>query len=176
MRNSFLNQCDSLTTKSTLLKVVLNQDGSVIQLLETLFNESIIIECLGQGLNHSKLEWQEIDELEKVLVRTVFLTGAKTKIRYVYAMSMIRMDYLDDHIHESILEKQLGIGQIMNQFKMETYRELIDIRLVYNKLIHSVFTNEEFVSERQYKIYMNHIPVMLIKEYYPHSLYTQNLQ
>ena len=176
MSNTVLQQDNDYTTESKLLQLIVKNEGSVMGLLESIFNEPIDIECLGQGFNHSTQEWSDVAKDENVLVRAVFLKGMETGNRYAYASSTIRTDYLERDVIDLLLEGKIGIGNIIKQCQLETYREILSNKLVYNRLIHSVFPDEKSITEKQYLIYVHKTPVMLIKEYYPHSFYQGELE
>ena len=157
---------------SAMMNVIIHQDGSVTKLLETLFDEAIEVECLGQDYTEvNRQDWNDIDDNEKILLRTIFLKGKETANRYVYATSLIRTNYLEDKIVHDILDGEKGIGELIQEYKLETFRELINSKSISNNIIRSVFPTEDNITSRVYKLYMKGIPLMLINEYYPHDLY-----
>jgi chorismate-pyruvate lyase len=157
---------------SVLIDLALNNDGSVVQLLSTVFKEPISIELLKQKYCRiSSSQWDDVDESEGVMLRNVFLKGKNTDIRYVYASSLIRIDKLPSNFADDLLNQQLGIGEIINKYEIETYRKVVDTSLVDSHIMHAMFSVKGDISCRTYKIYINNAPAMLITEYYPNELF-----
>ena len=130
----------SSANSSTLIELALNNDGSVAQLLGFAFKEPIDIELLKQKYCRiSPEQWEDVDENEGVLMRNVFLKGKTTDTRYVYANSLIRIDKLPNKFADDLLNKKLGIGEIINKYEIETYRRIIDISTVYSNIMHTLF-------------------------------------
>lgn len=157
---------------SALLNTILNQDGSVTRLLETLFQEPIEVELLNQHYQSAdKNKVKGNRDNEKRLYRNVFLTGSETDTRYLYATSVIRTDYLNAEIVEALLNQKIGIGKIIEQYKIETYRELLEIKPVDSDIMRSMFKTKGDISSREYEIYIDSVASIRIAEYYPHELY-----
>lgn len=158
--------------KTTVLNVLLEHDGSVTRLLESLFQEPIEIECLNQHYRDANTdEWDDIKENEKLLCRNVFLSGRESQTRYLYATSIIRTDYLDAKIVEALLMQKMGIGKIIQQYQIETYREQVELKPIDSEIMRSMFNTKGVITARTYKIIMNHVATMLITEYYPNDVY-----
>ncbi len=157
---------------TALIDLALNNDGSVAQLLGSIFKESIAIDLLKQKYCRISTEqWDDVDENEGILMRNVFLKGEDTDTRYIYASSLIRIDKLPNEFADDLLNKKLGIGEIINKYAIETYRRIIDINTIDSNIMHAMFSVKGDISCRVYKIYINKAPAMLITEYYPNELF-----
>lgn len=161
-----------LTKISPILRTLLNSNGIVINSLEACFQESIKVECLYQdSCAVSERQWPEVQPDEAVLFRNVLLKGVVSGKRYAYATSLIRLKQLDAKIVDDLLIARQGIGEIINKRKIETYREIIEIKNIDSNIIKSIFEEKGDIISRKYKIVMNGIATMLITEYYPLDLY-----
>ena len=157
--------------KMSKLERFLANTGSVIKLLQDSFGEEILVENLGQGISTSSYKlWKDISNDEKLLVRTVFLTGENSSKRYVYATSYIRIDLLPKEFTESLLSREVGIGELLDEYELDTERQIVKQRQVYSRLVRCIFPDEGQIHERQYTIYHQNQPVIFISEYYPGSV------
>ena len=157
---------------SSMINIITCHDGSITNLIRSVFGEPVEVECLGQGyrmINRNK--WNDIDYWEKILQRNVYLTGRKSQVCYLYATSLIRTQYLDKDIKIALLEGKKGIGELIQEYKIETFREIIESKLVSHDSIQHVFPTKEKILLRVYKLYMNGMPLMLISEYFSHDFY-----
>ena len=100
-----------------------------------------------------------------------FWKEAESKRKYAYASSLIRTQYLSRNIVEELERGEKGIGEIIEEYKVETYREFIEQKTSSGCLLQSMFSTNGQVSIRVYKIYIQSNPVMLITEYYPDEMY-----
>ena len=125
---------------SSMMDIIIQYDGSTTKLIENLFGEPIEIECLSQGyIKTNEIDWSDLNENEKVLQRIVYLKGKESGIRYLYATSLIRTEYLEEKITHAILEGEKGIGELIQDYKLETYRELISSKSISNNISCSIF-------------------------------------
>lgn len=150
-----------------ILRVLLVQDGTVTKTLEAWFWEPIMVVPTRQEV----LVWTdaEIDlPLESgcpVLLREVGIIGRQSGRCYCRATSHIMTSRLPDGLGERLLSGEIGIGELLRDRELETYREL-----------RSVFWLPDDASGddclgRSYLIHLNHAPVILIREHFPLSVY-----
>lgn len=156
-----------------LINIVMDNDGSVITLLESIFDEEISIENVNQRYYKvNSNEWSDVEENELILMRNVFLSGKESNEKYSYATSLIRTKYLPKSIVRELEKGEFGIGKIIKENKIETYREIVEQKTSDSCLLQSMFSTKGIVSSRVYKIYFQGTPVMLITEYYPNDIYS----
>ncbi len=171
MSNSVLQSEQENIIESKLLKLIVNNEGSVMGLLESIFNEPVDIEFIEQEMSMPPLDWKDVEKNETILERAVFLKGLHSKKHYAYALSYIRTNLLDSDVVDLFMQKNIGIGNIIKQCHLETYREIVSNHEIFDTEIYSKFPNDNTITEKRYLIYVHKLPVILIKEYYPHSLY-----
>jgi chorismate-pyruvate lyase len=146
-------------------------DGTVTKFVEAYTLEPI--EVVRISMEERKLPmdhiWLEAPEGTHVLAREVVLHGKYSYRVHAYATSLIILDRLPDQIRQGLEVDSGGIGRIILNSRLETFREV----LWYGKerperLPRQIqfLENEEFIS-RTYRIIANHQPIMLINEKFP---------
>ena len=156
------------------LRVLLVTDGTVTNILEAFFWESIQVENLGQTqmLLPEDLPLLEATQGCNLLQRGVRLVGAKSGTPYVFARSLIHLDALPEKLRDALLRGKIGIGELIRNSNLETYRALIEIG---EKKDGSASKNLNHQSGaliyRLYRISVQQKPAILIAEYFPESLF-----
>lgn len=172
--NINMNQVEkkSLSNIPPVLRTLLNSSGIVINFLEAYFEEKMKVVCLYQdSCQVSERQWPGIGTDENILFRNVLINGVESDKCYAYATSFIRLDKLAENIVDDLLICRKGIGEIINERKIETYREIIEIEKIDSNIIRSIFSEKGEIVSRKYRIYIDGIEVMLITEYYPVDIY-----
>ncbi|OFC71050.1 chorismate--pyruvate lyase family protein [Alteromonas confluentis] len=157
------------------LRTLLVTDGTVTKSLEAFFWEKIRVEK----------QWQEPVWLtqalplinanvgDHALKRDVILKGETTSDIYAFATSYLRMDLLDDDVRKQMLDGKIGIGELLREIGLETYREIVDFgREVFLANEHTSGA-PEYV-EAIYRTYIINIsgkPAMQITERFPIRLF-----
>jgi chorismate-pyruvate lyase len=169
------NESLDLRALPPFLRTLMITDGTVTKSLEAFFWEQIIVDTLSQeevtvAADH---EWLNIKKGDKALQREVRLKGEDSGKVYVYARSLIRLEILPDHLRESLLNGKIGIGELLRECGLETYREILDMGCEVDESMVSVFCTEHCgdLSYRTYRIMANHQPAILITEYFLNSLF-----
>ncbi len=148
-----------------LLRVLLTTDGTVTKSLESWFWEPVNVRNLGQG-------YTQLTEAapiiacaagETVLQRQVELIGSQSRRRYVLADSLIRSGLLPDDVRADLEAGVVGVGEILRECNLETYREIVDYG--YREL------DGEPAVWRTYRIVMGGDPFIQITEVFPVALY-----
>lgn len=161
------------------LRTLMITDGTVTKNLEAYYWEPIIVETLDQHLVETEhdMEWLQSVKSEKVLVREVRLYGKNSGNIYATAYSVIRQQLLPEGLRQDLLAKKIGIGVLLRDSGLETYREILNIGI---KTKHRDVINlaKGEISEfslvyRTYRINIHHEPVILITEKFPLSLYSE---
>lgn len=158
-----------------LLRALIVTDGTVTKFLESYLFEPMEVICLSQESFKAKEDIPALDTLEgdAVLERKIIIKGVKSKKIFVYAESLIRTDRLGKELQSDLLNGNLGIGEILRDRRMETYREVISCEFQsadeYAKLID--VKPEERLLSRTYMIFSRQSPIMLITEKFPEQIY-----
>ena len=110
-----------------LLRTLLVSDGTVTKFLEAYYWEPIKVQRLfhGDGEVDHDLPPIELKKGQSALCRRVLLCGMATKNVYCYAESFIRTDYLWASVRDDLIQGRLGIGELLRDRRVETYRELL---------------------------------------------------
>jgi chorismate-pyruvate lyase len=159
------------------LRALLVTDGTVTKSLEAYFWEPVVVENLGQCSIEltEDITWLGMKGGDVVLQREVLLKGSRTGNVYVYAKSLLRLGLLPQMIRDDMLAGKIGIGEIMRESGLETYREILDISREINEspvtLIGEAGRGEMIC--RTYRVFINHEATMLITEKFPYSLYSK---
>ncbi len=110
------------------LRVLLTTDGTVTKSLESWFWEPVAVRNLGQAY----IQLQEPAPIiacaagESVLQRRVELVGQRSERHFVLADSLIRAAILPSGVREDLEAGLVGIGEILRECNLETYREIVD--------------------------------------------------
>ncbi len=114
-----------------VLRVLLLQDGTVTKTLEAFFWEPVAIRTIDQRMAElgvgTPLPGCEPDRL--VLHRRVEIVGEVSQRLFCQATSLVRTDQLPDSVAEKLIAGRIGIGELLRDRGLETYRELESIYL-----------------------------------------------
>lgn len=158
------------------LRVLLTTDGTVTKGLEAYFWEPVGVENLGQG--YITLEQTE-PSLQKhpgdrLLERRVQLIGEQTGRCYASAFSLVDTSQLSTDLRQGLEAGQLGIGELLRDSGLETYREIVDFgRLSGGEQLfeEALGLSSHECIWRCYRIVQCGRPVMQIREFFPLALY-----
>jgi len=111
------------------LRTLLVADGTVTKSLEAFFWEPVQVKLLSQS---SVVLSQALPRISasigtEVMQRDVQLKGQQSEIIYCYASSYIRLDSLSKPIAAKLVRGEIGIGELLREVGLETYREIVDI-------------------------------------------------
>ena len=159
-----------------LLRTLLVTDGTVTKLLEAFCWEPIKVETLFQGEVVIDTDLPDLDTPAgtAVLKRQVVLHGLRSNKIYIYAESFIRADRLWKGVREELLTGRLGIGELLHDRRLETYREVLKVgREEVGELATVLNLKKMYAKEpmlyRQYRIFHGQQAIMLITEKFPVS-------
>ena len=162
------------------LRTLLVTDGTVTKSLEAFFWESVSVENLGQQvvrLDHD-IEWIDMQAGDEALVRQVKLQGNESGDIYAYAKSVLRLGLLPEQVRADLLDGKIGIGEMLRERGLETYREILDIGREIDESLQWVFgvgRCGELVY-RTYRVVMDKKPAIQITEKFPYRLYSRKRQ
>ena len=169
-----------LTELPPFLRTLLVTDGTVTKSLEAWFWENVNIKAIN---NFSEVLKTEIPNLEvkqgdKVLHREVLLKGEKSNQIYAFARSTVSLKHLPDEIGMALEKGEIGIGELLREKGIETYRDIFEINYFLASLINDTLfsqwqnkaSNTEVLS-RSYRIRVNGSPAIIVTEYFPVDIF-----
>lgn len=157
------------------LRTLLVTDGTVTKSLEAFFWENIKVEMRMQEQCWLTQDLPFINAKtgEHALKRDVVLKGTKTSDIYAYATSYLLTGLLDEEVKQQMLGGKIGIGELLREIGLETYREIVD----FGREVFNACTKEggepEYV-EAIYRTYVINIggnPAIQITERFPIRLF-----
>lgn len=145
------------------LRTLLVTDGTVTKHLEAFFWEQVEVENLGQSETalDRAMPWLDMQSGDAVLRRHVRLRGTESGRVYAHAESLIRLDSLPERLRADLLGGRIGIGELLREKGLETYREILDVGKRGDDRVY-----------RTYRIVINHHPAILITEEFPCASYS----
>jgi len=161
----------SLRSLSPFQRTLLVIDGTVTKFLEVYTLEPIEIVRLSQvrrplPADHHLLQ---ASRGTTILARQVLLRGRYTATIYAYAASLIVPDRVQEIVQQDLEIDGKGLGHIMNDNRLETYREIVWYGREPIDTLPAAFrplTRDEFIS-RTYRVIAGGQPIMLIHEKFP---------
>ena len=169
-----------LTELPPFLRTLLVTDGTVTKSLEAWFWENVNIKAIN---NFSEVLKTEIPNLEvkqgdKVLHREVLLKGEKSNQIYAFARSTVSLKHLPDEIGMALEKGEIGIGELLREKGIETYRDIFEINYFLasrkNDTLFSQWQNKASNTEvlsRSYRIRVNGSPAIIVTEYFPVDIF-----
>lgn len=159
--------CDySFADLPAILRVLLLQDGTVTKTLEAYFWEPVKIDRLEQKVaplsDSSKLPGTPAET--EVLHRTVGISGIQSIRQYCRATSLIRLDLLPDSVASQLVAGTIGIGELLRDKGLETYRELSDLFVARSR-------SGDVQIARCYLVYIHQQAAISITEFFPLAAY-----
>lgn len=168
--HSFLTQVN-LERIPPFLRALLVTDGTVTRFLEAYLWEPIEVRQVDQKeiILDQDLPWLEIYRGETILKRQVLLHGQVSGKNYTFAESMIRIDQLAKGLRDDLLRGRLGLGELLRDRRMETYRELLSFsQQEAGEISGSMDIDpQESILVRSYRIFHKQVPIILITEKFP---------
>lgn len=161
----------TLPVKSFLQRLMLITDGKITDIVRAYFGETVEAVKLQQKLIIGEdlfpalqLEWEQ-----QVMKRSIVLQGAETKTNYLYADSYLVLERLDPEIRNQLISSYEPIDRLLQENKIETYREIVDCGIEPANNLGSYFdleANAEIIY-RTYLVFIKGLPAMQIAEKFP---------
>ena len=152
-------------------RALLVLDGTVTKFIEAYTMEPLDVIRLAQ--DHQQLPqyhpWLEAPEATVVALRQAMIQGRDSRIFYTYAVSLLVLDRLPEHVRDGVERQGEGIGRLLNDTALETRREVLWCGREHLQNLPeaiSEVSDGHFVS-RAYRIIANGEPVALINEKFP---------
>ena len=153
------------------LRVLLTTDGTVTKSLESYFWEPIAIDKLNQQQiklqNTELLLGRKIGDV--ILQRKIQLRGKHSGTIYAKATSLVSLDMLPAEILSSVIDGSTGIGELLRETGLETYREIIDFGVC--QFENGPQENSTAIW-RTYLIKKNQQPFIQVTETFPLKVFT----
>jgi chorismate-pyruvate lyase len=173
----FPEQDDVLMDKlPPLLRTLLVTDGTVTKSLEAFYWEPVTVDVESLELMEAKhsIEWLNIKTGEKVLTRQVRLRGNYSNKIYATAFSVVRLSVMAANLREALINGEIGIGVLIRDSGLESYREILDIRA--DRRPGQLYATDSGASaidvvSRTYRIIAENQPMILITESFPWELF-----
>ncbi len=153
--------------------VLLLTDGSVTTLLEAISGAEVCVKTISQNVMPAGMPVAELLEIQPgdpVNHRIVELVNCTTGEILIYAISHTPLERLERGFRDDLMRADIPIGKILKKHRIESRREISDIRLVSpDPDIRSRFMAgpETLFLSRTYRIIRNDLPFMAIEELFP---------
>jgi chorismate-pyruvate lyase len=153
-----------------VLRTLLLSDGTVTKFLEAYYRERVRIKILfhAEAPLGEDMAPLEIKKGSLILRRRVQMFGATTNRLYGTAESFIRADILWPDMRRDLVQGRLGIGELMRERRVETYRELLrgDFGLAGPWATELGCSEDAATVARTYRIFAAGKPCVLITDRY----------
>ncbi|WP_096087552.1 chorismate--pyruvate lyase family protein [Agaribacterium haliotis] len=145
------------------LRVLLTTDGTVTKILESYFWEPVNVNRLAQcrTVLAKPSASLALPRESEVIERRVSLSGADSERLYALARSFVNPAVLPSSLVQELEADRVGIGELLRETGLETYRELISIG------------RDSMHINRVYRIMSGGKPCMEICEQFPLELYSR---
>lgn len=159
----------SLATLPPFLRTLMVTDGTVTKSLEAYYWEPVHIEdvIIRETRAEAAIEWLDVHPGESLIVRSVQLRGALSRRLYASAFSIIRTAPLPKGLHGRLLSGEIGIGELIREVGLETYRELLEFGATQDMTLFGGRTPDVECVYRSYRIVVDHRPAILVSECFP---------
>jgi chorismate-pyruvate lyase len=162
-------------TLSAFQRILLTTDGTVTEILEAFSGESIRVVKLFQEVAQldRAVAALELPWGEQVLRRSILLQGRMSLVNFIYADSIIALGRLSDGVRDGLLLSKKGIGQLILEHRIESFREIIDCGIERAGELADHFQIDEDASLlfRTYNMVIQGQPVMVITEKFPEAYF-----
>ncbi len=157
------------------LRTLLVTDGTVTKSLEAFYWEPIDVATISQAVVRAEddIEWLDVGKGEEVIGRHVILRGRTSGVLYTRADSIIRPLLIPETLRARLMAGSLGIGELIRDCGLETYRELLEIG-VGGALPEATDADAAPGAHvhRTYRIVVGGQPAILVTEYFPLAVFT----
>ena len=164
---------------SPFQRIILTTDGTLTDILEAYLFESIQTVKLSEELvtTTQDIPLMELKSESAIIERKVLLQGKISRNNFIYAESIIVPERLEERFKDRLLNSQIPIGRLWLEHRMETFKEIVDSgKEKVNQL--SCYFNinpEENLLFRTYRLFNNHIPIIMITEKFPESYFQKRI-
>jgi chorismate-pyruvate lyase len=168
--------CDNLPMAALppFLRTLLVTDGTVTKSLEAFYWEPIEVATVSQAVVQAEddIGWLDVGKGEEVIGRRVILRGRTSGVLYTRAHSIIRPRLIPETLRARLMAGSLGIGELIRDCGLETYRELLEIGV--GGPVPGMTDTEAAPGvhiHRTYRIVVGGEPAILVTEYFPMAVF-----
>lgn len=162
-------------TLSAFQRILLTTDGTVTDILEAFSGESIRVVKLHQDVTplENAVASLELPWGEPALRRSILLQGHMSLVNFLYADSIIALDRLSEGVRDGLLTSKKGIGMLILEHRIETFKEILDcgIEPAAGLAEHFRIGPEDSLIHRTYRMLSGGRPIMVITEKFPSSFF-----
>jgi chorismate-pyruvate lyase len=155
-----------------LLRTILVADGTVTKLIEAYFWEPVDVRVLSQEIVRAH-PFDRDTPPEDIIRREVLLMSEAKGRPFAFASSVIVLGQLDERMRDGLLNEAMGIGALLRDNHLETYREQVSVfsRPAGESASALQVTADALVVERMYRIHRNRTPFIQVIEVFPVDMY-----
>jgi len=162
-------------SRSPIQRILLVTDGTVTEILEAFTGESMRLIKLHEELATIEhyLPELELPAGETVLRRKILLQGRMSLTNFLYADSYVTVNRLDDWMRRGLLESHKPIGFLMQEHRLETFREILKCGRELAGQLGTYFDADDNAAMiwRTYRVISDGQPIMLITEKFPEDYF-----
>ncbi len=158
------------------LRTLLVMDGTVTKSLSAWFWEPVKVQAFQNKLEtaHESIDTLKIQAGDKILRREVSLIGKQSNNTFASARSIVSMKHLPKNTGEQLEKGKMGIGELLQEQNIETYRDIFNINYYtekssQNDALLNTLTGD--IVSRSYLIRVNGVAAIMVSEYFPVNLY-----
>jgi chorismate-pyruvate lyase len=156
------------------LRTLLVTDGTVTKSLEAFYWEPIDVETVSQAVVQAEadIDWLDLGRGEEIIARRVKLRGRTSNVLYTLANSLVRPHLIPKALRARLMAGALGIGELIRDCGLETYRELLEIGV--SGSMPPGGDAERATGphiHRTYRIVVDGRPAILVTEYFPLAVF-----
>lgn len=167
---------DNFCHLSTFQRILLTTDGTVTKTLEVYLLESIQLIKLTETSYSMKAPSSELvlTKDEDVISRKILLQGQESLINWIYAESIVLPNRLEADFKKQLMESQEPIGQLWNDYKIETFKEILSFSIEEANELAEYFNIKKTdpLLCRSYRVFSHKQPIMKITEKFPKNYFT----
>ncbi|HTM46630.1 MAG TPA: chorismate pyruvate-lyase family protein [Polyangiaceae bacterium] len=151
----------ALAALPPFLRTLLVADGTVTKSLEAYYWEPISVDTVWQKpmAAEADIPWLNVAQGQEVIGRRVNLRGTQSGNIYTHAFSVVRPERIPEQLRQKLIAGSLGIGELIRDCGLETYRELLEIDVARAEQGEQIY--------RTYRIVMGGEPSILVTEHFP---------
>jgi chorismate-pyruvate lyase len=157
-----------------ILRTLLITDGTVTKVLEAFFWEPIQVNklTLQTCTAPNAIPSLNIITGDELLLRQVELRGSNSNRVYAHATSIIKLSAIDHRIKHSLIQGEMGVGVLLRELGLETYREILKIYANQTTETSTLCETDLWI-HRIYRIAMAGSPFILLRESFPYAIYQE---
>lgn len=154
---------------SLLQKALLVTDGTLTQLLEAFAGERIHVQKLAQSLVKGGPANLAVGADEPVMNRRILLRGERRA--YLHAESWLVPARMPADMQAALQATDTPIGQLWKAARLETFREIVDLRRETSPEISRLLGSDAQILSRSYLVNTGKRPMSLVVERFPADLF-----